>query len=157
MNNLGITATASELNKLDGATVTTQEINYLDGVSSSIQTQLNGKVPTSRTVNGKSLSSNITLSASDVGALSTSGGTLSGNLTGKYLTGTWLQSTVATNLNSSNFKGICVFDSSGWVYFRTKDQILSDIDAAPAYSYGTQDLTPGVSSLATGTLYFVYE
>lgn len=68
-----------------------------------------------------------------------------------------LQSTAATNLNSSNFKGICVFDSSGWVYFRTKDQILSDIDAAPAYSYGTQDLTPGVSSLATGTLYFVYE
>lgn len=40
LGNLGITATASELNKLDGATVTTQEINYLDGVSSSIQTQL---------------------------------------------------------------------------------------------------------------------
>lgn len=68
-----------------------------------------------------------------------------------------LQSTAATNLNSSNFKGICVFDNSGWVYLRTKDQILSDIDAAPAYSYSTQDLTPGVSSLATGTLYFVYE
>lgn len=106
LGNLGITATASELNKLDGATVTTQEINYLDGVSSSIQTQLNGKVPksrtvnnkalssnitlsaadvdavpTSRTVNGKPLSSNVTLSASDVGALSTAGGTMTGTLT----------------------------------------------------------------------------
>lgn len=28
---------------------------------------------------------------------------------------------------------------------------------APAYQYSTTDLTPGVSSLATGTLYFVYE
>ena len=28
---------------------------------------------------------------------------------------------------------------------------------APAYTYGTDDLTAGVSALATGTLYFVYE
>lgn len=28
---------------------------------------------------------------------------------------------------------------------------------APAYTYGTEDLTEGVSELATGTLYFVYE
>lgn len=28
---------------------------------------------------------------------------------------------------------------------------------APMYSYGTADLTPGVSPLASGTLYFVYE
>lgn len=39
-----------------------------------------GAVPTSRTVNGKALSSNITLSASDVGALSTSGGSVNGSL-----------------------------------------------------------------------------
>lgn len=153
LGNLGITATASELNKLDGATVTTQEINYLDGVSSSIQTQLNGKVPTSRTINGQALTGNITLDASDVGALSTSGGTLSGNLTGKYLTGTWLQSTAATNLNSSNFKGICVFDSSGWVYFRTASQILSDIGAAePSVQFsGT---LPTSSWVASNGIYY---
>lgn len=28
---------------------------------------------------------------------------------------------------------------------------------APAYAYGTTDLTPGVSALETGKLYFVYE
>ena len=43
---LGVTATAAELNKLDGATVTVTEINYLDGVTSNIQTQLNGKAST---------------------------------------------------------------------------------------------------------------
>lgn len=31
------------------------------------------------------------------------------------------------------------------------------IGAAPAYTYGTTDLTAGSSPLATGTLYFVYE
>jgi hypothetical protein len=32
-----------------------------------------------------------------------------------------------------------------------------NIGAAPAYTYGTEDLTPGVSPLPTGTLHFVYE
>ena len=49
LSSLGVTATAAELNKLDGATVTVQEINYLDGVTSSIQTQLNGKAASSHT------------------------------------------------------------------------------------------------------------
>lgn len=48
--------------------VTSTELGYLDGVTDNIQEQLDEKVPTSRTVNGKALSSNITLSASDVGA-----------------------------------------------------------------------------------------
>ena len=34
---------------------------------------------------------------------------------------------------------------------------LPDMDYAPAYSYGTEDLTAGTSPLASGTLYFVYE
>lgn len=33
----------------------------------------------------------------------------------------------------------------------------SQIGAAPAYTYGTTDLTPGSSALETGKLYFVYE
>lgn len=46
-----------------------------------VDTAINGRVPTSRTVNGKALSSNISLTASDVSALPTSGGTITGNLT----------------------------------------------------------------------------
>lgn len=46
---LGVTATAEELNKLDGCTATVTELNYVDGVTSSIQTQLNGKAASSHT------------------------------------------------------------------------------------------------------------
>jgi hypothetical protein len=42
----GVTATAAELNILDGATLTVTELNYVDGVTSAIQTQLNAKAPT---------------------------------------------------------------------------------------------------------------
>ena len=38
----GVTATSTELNILSGGTVTTSELNYLGGVSSDIQTQLDG-------------------------------------------------------------------------------------------------------------------
>lgn len=44
--NLSISATAAELNTLDGvpATLTATELGYVDGVTSAIQTQLNAKV-----------------------------------------------------------------------------------------------------------------
>ena len=40
-----VTASASEVNILDGATLTVTELNYVDGVTSSIQTQLDAKAP----------------------------------------------------------------------------------------------------------------
>lgn len=43
LTQLGVSATASELNVLDGVTVTTEELNYVDGVTSAIQTQLDSK------------------------------------------------------------------------------------------------------------------
>jgi hypothetical protein len=42
----GVTATASELNILAGATLSTAELNYVDGVTSAIQTQIDTKAPT---------------------------------------------------------------------------------------------------------------
>lgn len=39
----GATLSTAELNLLDGATLTTTELNYVDGVTSAIQTQLDGK------------------------------------------------------------------------------------------------------------------
>ena len=42
---VAITATAAELNKLDGLLPTTTELNFVDGVTSAIQTQLNAKSP----------------------------------------------------------------------------------------------------------------
>lgn len=56
------------------------------------------------------------------------GGTLTGNLTGKYITGTWLQTTKATDLGRAPEK-VAVLDDSGWVYYRTPAEIKSDIGA----------------------------
>lgn len=58
--------------------------------------------------------------------LNTSGGTLTGNLTGQHLTGTWLQTTDATDLGSTPSK-VAVLDGSGWVYSRTLAELKSDI------------------------------
>lgn len=61
--------------------------------------------------------------------LDKSGGTLTGNLTGKYITGTWLQTTEATDLGRVPGK-IAVLDESGWVYYRTPAELKSDIAAS---------------------------
>lgn len=58
---IDVTASASEVNILDGATLTTTELNYVDGVTSAIQTQLDAKAPLANptftgTVNAASLS-----------------------------------------------------------------------------------------------------
>ena len=41
LENFGLTATAAELNTLDGITATVTELNYVDGVTSNIQSQFN--------------------------------------------------------------------------------------------------------------------
>ena len=65
----GSRAVATDANGMAVATnVTAVELGYLGGVTSALQGQLNGKVPTSRTINGKALTDNITLSAGDIGA-----------------------------------------------------------------------------------------
>ena len=42
--NVALSATATELNILDGATLSTTELNYVDGVTSAIQTQIDDKL-----------------------------------------------------------------------------------------------------------------
>ena len=65
----GSRAVATDSSGMAVATdVTALELGYLSGVTSALQGQLNGKVPTSRTINGKALTDNITLSAGDRGA-----------------------------------------------------------------------------------------
>ena len=64
--------------------------------------------------------------AAQVGALPLTGGTLSGNLTGKYITGTWLQATAITDLNAVATR-FAVIDGSGWLYYRSAVEMLSDL------------------------------
>lgn len=63
------------------------------------------------------------------GKLDKSGGTMTGNLIGQYITGTWLQTTAASDLGRTPGK-IAVLDDSGWVYHRTPAELLADIGAA---------------------------
>ena len=60
-----------------------------------------------------------------------SGGTLTGNLTGKYITGTWLQIT-ATGDKAGKFATI---DDQGWIYYRTASEVASDIGAVTADTF----------------------
>ena len=74
----GITATVSELNILDGVTATASELNYVDGVTSNIQTQIDN------------ISSSFTLSAdSGTNDTFTTGGTLT------FTGGTGIDTTVS--------------------------------------------------------------
>ena len=72
--------------------------------------------------------------------LDKSGGTMTGNLTGKYLTGTWLQTTQASDLNSKPGK-IAVLDGSGWVYYRTPAELASDIGVVAPADYIVEEGT----------------
>jgi hypothetical protein len=63
------------------------------------------------------------------GKMDKSGGTFTGNVSGKYFTGTWLQTTEATDLGRAPGK-IAVLDGSGWVYYRTPAELLADIGAS---------------------------
>ena len=85
-----------------------------------------------KSVNGKT--GDVVLTATNVGALPTSGGTLTGKLTvgsasintNGYVVGTWLQGTATNHLTNAATK-IAVQDGSGWVYHRTAEEIKSDI------------------------------
>lgn len=91
--------------------------------------------------------------------LDKTGGTLTGNLTGKYLTGTWLQTTAATDLGYTPGK-VAVLDQSGWVYYRTPAEIKSDIGADAVVTTNSDGLMSaldkskldGIASEATKTI-----
>ena len=88
LSNLGLTATASELNVLDGMTATTTELNYVDGVTSAIQTQLDGKANSSHNHSAD----NITSGTLPIARGGTGATTASGILTNLGLvkeSGTW--------------------------------------------------------------------
>ena len=55
-----------------------------------------------------------------------SGGTLTGNLSGKYITGTWLQTTEVSDLGKTPIK-YGVISEGGWLYTRTLAETKSDL------------------------------
>lgn len=116
-------------------------------VKGAVTTLQDTYVPNTTKINNKALSSDITLTASDVDALPLTGGTLTGNLkvgsssigTNGYIQGTWLQGTAENHLTTKATK-IAVQDINGWVYHRTPTEILSDIGALPNQAATTTTL-----------------
>lgn len=77
------------------------------------------------------------------GKMDKSGGTFTGNVSGRYFTGTLLQSTAATNLGKTPGK-IAVLDDAGWVHYRTPAELLADIGASSGgVDYVTEQGTTG--------------
>lgn len=70
------------------------------------------------------------------GKMDKSGGTFTGNVYGQYFVGTWLQTTAASDLGRSPGK-IAVLDESGWVYYRTPAELLTDLGADYITAQGT--------------------
>ena len=156
-----LTVTADELNYMDGVTSNVQ--TQLDGKAASshshsdattsaagfmtaaMVTKLNGiDIGANKIIVDSALSStsanpvqNKVINTALAGKLSTTGGTLTGNLTGKYLTGTWLQTTEATRLGSTPTKFL-VLDTSGWIYYRTSDDLKTDLGIPSLSGYATQ-------------------
>lgn len=84
----------------------------------------------------------------NLGALPLSGGTLTGNLTGKYLAGTWLQTTSVSEQSAAASK-IATIDENGWIYYRTPANIVSDLKIFQT----TGGTITGAVKLTSGTNY----
>lgn len=131
-----VTASASEVNVLDGITASTTELNYVDGVTSSIQTQLNNK---------QALVSSAT--ADDIAFLNSSGQVTD---SGKSVTTSVAVSSSASDAKIPTEKAVrTAIDSAiiGGVHYVG----TWDITSATDYSGITLPVTKGALYYVTGT------
>lgn len=112
LSSFGITASAAELNKLDGCTATTTELNYVDGVTSNIQTQLNNKAASSHSHS----------------YLPLAGGTMTGNITLRTISGSWIQGKTSAPIIAGGASS-----TSGTAYYPI---IMGKTDAGDVWNLG---------------------
>lgn len=128
--------------KLSVSEVTSTELSYLDGVSSNLQTQIDNKVPTTRKVNNKALSGDITLTASDVNAVPTirkiNGKALSADIT--------LSATDVNALPSSTTIPSKTSQLTNDSNFVTSTQLDNKVDKVSGKGLSTNDLTDTLKS-----------
>lgn len=106
-------------------------------VDFSVADLVSGLVPDTRKVNGKALSSDITLSASDVGALPLSGGTLTGTVSmsnGDFLARYVGISAVGHETGTYDKIAIISNTTNGYVRYRTKAELKADLGVPTDYA-----------------------
>lgn len=113
LGSFSVTATAAELNVLDGITATTAELNYCDGVTSNIQTQLNGKLSTSGTAakatadaSGNTITSTYETKANAITGLSVSGKTIT------YTKGNGTTGTITTQDTNTTYTAMTASEAT---------------------------------------------
>lgn len=94
-----------------------------------------GAVPITRTINKKALDTDITLTTADLGAVPTS----------RTVNGKALSQNISLSAQDVGAR------PDTWM------PTAQQVGAAPAYTYGTEDLSAGSTELDTGKLHFVYE
>ena len=103
--------------------------------------QGNGTTLTNGTYDG-SAAKTVNITASAIGAAASSHNHAASNIT-------------SGTLNSARLPTIPI--TKGGTGATTAAAALTNLGAAPAYTYGTEDLVPGETPLETGKLHFVYE
>lgn len=142
----GVTATTAELNKLDGVTATTAEINHLDGVTSPIQTQINdiiaGETDGTVTSVGLSVPTGFAVSGSPV----TTSGTLGLSFASGYSLLTSAQATSISNIPTATSQ---LTNDSGFI----TSQYTPPTSLGAVGTYALLVRSTGGSTISAGTTY----
>ena len=149
----GITASTAELNILDGVTATTAELNYVDGVTSAIQTQIDNKV----TKNSAITAGTATKITYDAKGLVLSGASLAASDIPD------ISATYVTTASKGVANGVASLDGDGKVPSSQLPSYVDDVvdayivSGATALSSGWLSKTSGGAALTpeTGVIYVV--
>lgn len=125
----GVTATASEINKLDGVTVSATEINYLSGATSNLQTQID----------------TITASGGDTNNYVTGGSYSSGTLT---LTRDGLSNVTVSGFSDPSTLGTSTWESGT----STTEALVSPAKVKASVLANAPSVTTGSGTAQIGTL-----
>lgn len=128
-----VTATAAELNVLDGITATVTELNYTDGVTSAIQTQLDAKAP----IDAATFTGTTTIPTADINGGTIDGVTIGGSSAGA---GTFTTFT-STGIDDNASATAVTIDGSGSVGIGT---------SSPSYKLDVSGTLAAGATTATG-------
>ena len=154
-----------EESKAEGAALAAHEADGVKHVSAAERTAWNAKaagdhthtaaqvgaVPTTRKVNGKALSADITLTAGDVGAAAASHSHGAGDIVSGTLDAGRIPGLAASKITS----GTLSVARGGTGQSTLTESVVTK--AVRQIYAGTSDMTAGTTALTTGIIYLVYE